>query len=90
VRLVAVAAEQDLEVVAGADAEVMRAQLGDGARALHVHEVPADGEDEVLARMHLPDDAVAERWVDARVAVDVVGVRSAPLQDEVVLALERR
>ena len=59
VRLVALAAEEDLEVVAGTEAELVRAELRDRARALHVHEVAADGEDEVLARVHAPDDAVA-------------------------------
>ena len=88
VRLVALAAHEDLEVVARTEPDVVRAELGDRARPLHVHEVAPDGEDEVLARVHLPDDAVPQRRVYPRVAVDVVGVRTAPLQDEVVLALE--
>ena len=90
VRLVAVAAEEDLEVVTRAQPELVRAELGDRARSLHVHEIAPDGEDEVVARVHPADDPVPQRRVHPGVPVHVVGVRPTPLQDEVVLALERR
>ncbi len=90
VRFVAFAAQEDLEVVTRLDADVVRGELRDGAVHLHVHEVAADGEDEVVARVHAPADAVGERRVDARVTVHVVAVGSAPLEQQVVLALEHR
>ena len=55
-----------------------------------MHEPGTDGEDEVLAAVHLPADPIAPPGIDAGVAVHVVGVGPAPSGDEVVLALERR
>ena len=53
-----------------------------------MHESGAQGEDELLARVHPPGDAVAQPGVDAGVAVHVLVVRATPLGDEVVLAVE--
>ena len=84
------AAEQQLEVVARTDAELGRGDLCKRAPLLQCMKPGPHGEDEVLARVHLAADAVAAAGLDAGVAVDVLGVRPAPLREEVVLALEHR
>jgi len=83
-------AEQDLEVGAGGDADVGRGELGERRRVLGVAEPLADRQCEFLTRVHPPADPVGAAGVDARVPVDVVGIRTAPHRDEVVLTLERR
>ena len=90
VRLVALAAEEDLEVVAGPSPR---------SCALSSAIVPLFSMCMKLRRMARmksshecmrPTMRYVSDGCDARVAVDVVGVRPAPLQDEVVLALEHR
>ena len=60
------------------------------AGVVGVTEPLADGERELLARVHPAADPVCAAGVDAGVAVHVVGIGATPHRDEVVLALERR
>ena len=83
-------ADQEVDLVAGAEAEVGGGDLEERAPRLEVHEARPDGEHELVAGVHVAPDAVAAAALDPGVAVDVVGVGPAPLGDEVVLALEGR
>ena len=91
VRFVALTAEQDLEVVARAEAELVRARA---RRSCPLFSMCMKLRR--MARMKSSHECIRPtiRYVsdgcDARVPVDVVGVGPAPLQDEVVLALEHR
>ena len=83
-------AEDQFELVAGTDAEIGCSVLGESPPALLVHETGTQGQDEVVGAVHATTDAIAMRGVDPGMAVHVVGVRTAPLRDEIVLAHEER
>ena len=85
-----VAADVQLELVARPDAEIARGQLGKGSPYRSVHEAGPDRQQELVAAVHATTHHVATIRFDPGVAVDVVGVGSAPLADQVVVAVEER
>ena len=85
-----VAAEDQFELIARRDAEIGGGVLGERAPSLLMHESGAQGEDEILRTMHAPADPIPPGRIDAGVPIHVVGVRSTPLRDQIVLTHEER